>query len=66
MLVDRITHYFLTYKDMPDGNKNQCEITKVYGREEAQEVIRRSQKDYMDRFRDVKSGIVNQFMKQME
>ncbi len=65
-LVDRLTHYFLTYKDMPDGRKNQCEITKVYGRDEALEVIRRSQKDYLDRFRSIKSGIVNQFMKQLE
>jgi inorganic pyrophosphatase len=39
-------HYFLTYKDAPGSQKKNCEITHVYGREEAHEVIRRSQHDY--------------------
>lgn len=44
-IVSRLKHYFLTYKDMP-GQERKCEITHTYGREEALEVIRRSQKDY--------------------
>lgn len=44
-IVRRLQHYFLTYKQLP-GETEKCEITDVYGREEAQEVIRRSQIDY--------------------
>jgi len=43
--INRLKHYFLTYKDLP-GEKNSCEITNVYGREEAHEVIRRAMEDY--------------------
>lgn len=45
-LVDRLKHYFLTYKDSPGSEHRQCEIVEVYGREEAHEVIRLSQEDY--------------------
>jgi len=45
-LVDRLKHYFLTYKDSPGSEHRQCEIVDVYGREEAHEVIRLSQEDY--------------------
>lgn len=45
MMVDRMKHYFLTYKDMP-GTKRNCEITHIYGKEEAHEVINRSLEDY--------------------
>ncbi len=48
-IIDRLRHYFLTYKDMP-GHNRKCEITHLYGREEALEVIRRSQKDYLATF----------------
>jgi inorganic pyrophosphatase len=44
-IIDRLKHYFLTYKQLP-GESPKCEITDVYGREEAMEVIRRSQVDY--------------------
>lgn len=43
--INRLKHYFLTYKNLP-GEKSVCQITDVYGREEAFEVIRRSQADY--------------------
>ena len=45
-LVDRLRHYFLTYKQGPDRSSHAVEITHVYGREEAHEVIGRSQDDY--------------------
>jgi len=48
-LVRRLMHYFLTYKTIP-GSARVCEITHVYGREEAMEVIRRSMQDYKDSF----------------
>ncbi len=43
--INRLKHYFLTYKNLP-GEPVSCEITDVYGRDEAYEVIRRSQADY--------------------
>jgi len=50
-LIDRLKHYFLTYKNMPGHEKKAVEITHVYGREEAQEVILRSMKDYSEKFK---------------
>jgi inorganic pyrophosphatase len=50
LLVDRLKHYFLTYKQAPSEAQPACELTRVYGREEAFEVIRRSQADYLARF----------------
>ncbi len=50
MLVERLRHYFLTYKQAPDAMRKACEITHVYGAEEAKEVIRRSNLDYLDRY----------------
>jgi inorganic pyrophosphatase len=49
-LIERLKHYFLTYKQSPESAKHTTEITHVYGREEAYEVIRRSQEDYAARF----------------
>jgi len=45
-LVDRLRHYFLTYKHGPDRSARVVEITHVYDRAEAHEVIRRSGDDY--------------------
>ena len=52
-LIDRLQHYFLTYKNAPGAKKSKTEITEVYGREEAYNVIRASQEDYKDRFGDI-------------
>ncbi|MCG8701940.1 MAG: inorganic pyrophosphatase [Bacteroidales bacterium] len=49
IVVDRLKHYFLTYKDLP-GNKADTEITHTYGITEAHEVIRRSMDDYQNKF----------------
>ncbi|MCX7735235.1 MAG: inorganic pyrophosphatase [Candidatus Kapabacteria bacterium] len=49
VVVSRLKHYFLTYKDMP-GQPTRCEITHVYGKEEAIEVIKRSMNDYRATF----------------
>jgi inorganic pyrophosphatase len=48
-VVNRLKHYFLTYKDLP-GNAHDVEITHTFGIEESHEVIRRSQKDYQAKF----------------
>ncbi|TAL41675.1 MAG: inorganic pyrophosphatase [Methylovulum sp.] len=47
--INRLRHYFLTYKNLP-GEKGSCEITNVYGREEAHEVIRRALEDYQHHY----------------
>jgi len=48
-VIERLKHYFLTYKDMP-GEPKDTEIPHTYGVEEAHEVIRRSIADYQKRF----------------
>jgi len=49
-LIERLKHYFLTYKEPPSSTEHRTEITHVYGREEAYDVIRRSQEDYTAQF----------------
>jgi inorganic pyrophosphatase len=52
-LLDRLRHYFLTYKQSPDRTLTHCEITHVYDRHEAYEVIRRSHEDYRRHYGDL-------------
>jgi inorganic pyrophosphatase len=58
IIVDRLKHYFLTYKDLP-GNPSHVEITDTYGREEALEVISRSMKDYRNKLNNLGSLLQN-------
>ena len=44
-LVERLKHYFLTYKAMP-GAPNKAEITHLYNKQEAREIIKASMEDY--------------------
>ncbi|CAM2011522.1 inorganic pyrophosphatase [Acanthopleuribacter pedis] len=58
-LLDRLRHYFLTYKEAPDyltdqSNNRIVEIPEIYSREEAFEVIKRSQEDYTEYFSHIK------------
>jgi inorganic pyrophosphatase len=52
-MLNRLSHYFLTYKQAPGSSTGGCEIAGTYGREEAHEVIRRSFDDYQARFGDL-------------
>ncbi|NOS84105.1 MAG: inorganic pyrophosphatase [Ignavibacteria bacterium] len=52
-LTERLKHYFLTYKDAPGAEHRNCEITHVYGRDEAHEVINRSYEDYLAKYGDL-------------
>ncbi len=54
-LIERLKHYFLTYKDAPDSTARRCEIEAVYGVEEAHEVIRRGSEDYKSQFGGIES-----------
>ena len=58
LLIDRLKHYFLTYKQAPEDKLPSCEMLRVYGRDEACEVIRRSQADYAARFAPVLGSLV--------
>jgi inorganic pyrophosphatase len=49
-LIDRLRHYFLTYKQSPDRADHVVEISDVYGRADALEVIRRSYADYYEHY----------------
>ena len=49
-LIDRLKHYFLSYKQLPGDLPKRVEIADVYDREEAIEVIRRSLTDYRAKF----------------
>ena len=50
-IIERLRHYFLTYKSIPGkGKKQPCVITHLYNREEAYEVIKHSQTDYWNAF----------------
>lgn len=59
IVVDRLKHYFLTYKDMPavdrdsEQSQRKVEIVATYGREEAYEVIRHSLEDYKNHFHNL-------------
>ena len=49
-LIDRIAHYFLSYKQLPNDTPRELEVTHVYSREEAYEVINLSFEDYREKF----------------
>lgn len=52
-IVKRLKHYFLTYKGIPGESSPKVEITHVYGKEEALEVIKRSREDYLTHYGDI-------------
>lgn len=51
--IERLKHYFLTYKDAPGSQGKRCEIESVYGKDEAYEVIRAASMDYLAKYKDL-------------
>jgi len=49
-LIDRLKHYFLSYKQLPGDAPRRVEIVSVYDRTEALDVISRSISDYQKKF----------------
>ncbi len=48
-VINRLKHYFLTYKGLPEpGEKSRVEIPEVYKRDKALEVIQFAMDDYQD------------------
>jgi inorganic pyrophosphatase len=54
-LIDRLQHYFLTYKDPPGSTKRRCELLGTYGVREAREVIGKAMEDYRSHFAGIES-----------
>jgi len=51
-VIERLKHYFLTYKDLPN-TKLDVEITHTYDAAEAKDVILRSVEDYQMKFENL-------------
>ncbi len=49
-LIERLRHYFLSYKQLPGDAPRRVEIASTYDRNEAFEVINRSLRDYLNEF----------------
>ena len=49
-LIERLTHYFLSYKQLPNDAPRALEVTHVYSRDEAHAVINLSFEDYRETF----------------
>lgn len=47
-VVNRLKHYFLTYKEMPGEKSARCEISYIYNREEAHKLIELAISDYRE------------------
>ena len=56
-LIERLEHYFTTYKQAPGSKKPQSEILGTYGREGAYEVIEAAHADYVEKYGDVKDTL---------
>jgi inorganic pyrophosphatase len=54
--IERLKHYFLTYKQQP-GKTSPCEIAEEYGVEEAQLMVQLAHQDYMDAYGAVANGL---------
>jgi len=62
-LIERLKHYFLTYKLPPGAARDPVQIPRVYGAAEAREVIERSRDDYRERFPQLEDRIVEALRK---
>lgn len=51
-ILDRLMHYFTTYKNLPGDKKQRMVLVEVYGVEESYDVIQRSIEDYNLEVRD--------------
>jgi inorganic pyrophosphatase len=50
LVIERLKHYFTTYKDIPGSDKRFTELTHIYDVEVAHDVIIRSINDYKEHF----------------
>jgi inorganic pyrophosphatase len=61
-LVERLKHYFLTYKESAEelcvNKKRRMEITHIYNKKEAVEVIPLAEEDYHELFPDMRNLVI--------
>ena len=50
VIIERLRHYFGTYKLIPGNSENDVFVDRVFGREEAEKVIKAAVEDYKDMF----------------
>jgi inorganic pyrophosphatase len=56
-VVDRLVHYFETYKLKPGAAHKPTEVAHVFGKDEAQLIIRAAHEDYAERFGHLKKQL---------
>ncbi len=63
-ILNRLQHYFLTYKQLP-GEPPKCEITHIYGAAEAKEVVQASRRDYQEHYGNLEAVMSSTLMEAM-
>jgi inorganic pyrophosphatase len=63
-LIERLKHYFLTYKLPPGAERGAVQITSTYGSTEAHDVIERSREDYRERYPDLEERLLEALRKE--
>lgn len=57
-LIDRLKHYFLSYKQLPSQAHSLVEIAEVYGKDDALNIVSASLVDYRAKFGEPKSRLL--------
>jgi inorganic pyrophosphatase len=55
--IDRLKHYFLTYKQGPEDTERRCEIVQEYGAEEARHMVTLAHEDYLETYGHLDSAL---------
>ncbi len=56
-IINRIRHYFLTYKTIPGESVNSVEIDAIYNKNDALEVINRARRDYRKHYGSISGSL---------
>jgi len=49
-VIERLKHYFTTYKDIPGSDTRRTELVSIYDVDVAHDIIRRAINDYKENF----------------
>lgn len=60
MVLERIRHYFTTYKDIPGNAERRCILAATYGVDEAKDVVKRAMADYQHLFEEKKAAAASE------
>lgn len=52
MVIDRLRHYFTTYKDLPSDKEPRCVLLHIYNAATAREIVIRAAEDYQNLIKD--------------